>query len=125
MSQNFNVEHPWYQKREPIWIYNKDHYDGGRALVESSESVNYLPSFRVEDGDSYEARAKRAMGLYDNILKRAISVYTSQVFGVDPLRPGIEGGELSEMAKNVDLHGTNANPFFLNASAIVNSSSGR
>jgi hypothetical protein len=107
---DFSVRHDHYKERDDIWKYNREHYAGGRTLVDSSKVTEYLVRFSLESPNAYDARKKRAKGWYSNLVKGSIGIYQSQIFRRDPERKLPEA--LKMLQGNVDLNETNAGPFF-------------
>src|SRR5262245_4489155 len=105
----FDQQHEWYKRRSEAWRYNREHHEGGRALITSAHISEYLIQFKSETG-GYTDRVKRAPGLYENLPKRALQVYQSQLFRVQPRRTLPK--KLTELEMNVDLQGTEADEFF-------------
>lgn len=103
---NYTQHHAEYDARARVWQFNRDHLAGGRALSDGS----YLTQFSVEADGGFRSRAKRAQGLYDSLPKRAIQVYSSQVFRTEPTRQLPDNVKAFE--KDVDLFGTDAHQFF-------------
>jgi hypothetical protein len=112
--------HPHYEARISQWTWNHDHYLGGRQLVSKTflgKDVpvspelpdRYLRKYPVETEESYQTRLESAPGLYDNLVRRSLNIYQSQLFAVEPNR---NLGPMEEMIENVDLEETDANAFF-------------
>lgn len=108
-NPNFDLQHPYYQERREAWQYNLDHFKGGRTLSEHGDE--YMARFALEEESSYNARLKRAMGLYDNLVRRALNVWQAQLFRVDPARK-VNSKIDEKVLDDIDLYGTDANSFF-------------
>jgi hypothetical protein len=116
-QQRFSIRHKHYLKREPIWKWNRDHFMGANALLSSKDDgvisdVDYLPKFQIEEDAPYQKRVKRARGLYDNLVSRALKVYRSQVHRVPPVRN--ISGDAEVALLDIDGFGTPAEQFFQN-----------
>ena len=106
MANNFMAEHPWYAKRKSIWRYNLASLAGGRAMVDGG----YLDPSAIEGEASFDRRKRRSMRLYKNLLRSGLRIYEGQIFRIEPVRVIPE--RISGMVDDVDLQGTDAQPFF-------------
>jgi hypothetical protein len=108
---DYSRKHRHYQGRCAQWRFNRDHYEGPAALTQQDRTAEYLPQFQTEATSEYDKRVKRSRGLYDNLVKRAINAYQSQLFRERVDRERLDG-KLKSVTKNVDLYGTSADDFF-------------
>ncbi len=104
--------HPYYAQQRPAWAMAEHHYDGGRSLERENRNVTprYLKRFWTESNEDYTDRLDRAMLLYDNLPRKALHVYQSQLYRVKPVRT--LPSRLAPALANIDLLGTSADDFF-------------
>lgn len=105
---DFETRHPYYNERMEAWEFAKAHWQGGRAL--RKRHGKYLAQFQLEQDKEFKDRADRATGLYDNLVKRALHVYQSQLNRVKPERT--LPSTIEAALDDADLFGTSADAFF-------------
>lgn len=108
VALNLEQRHPHYDERSPVWHWNRDHWEGGRALVK--KATEYLPKFQLENEENYSRRKGRAQRLYHNLVRSAVQVYISQLFRKQPDRTLPDGWDA--YVDDVDMMGTKASRFF-------------